>query len=272
MRKATYFTPRTEVPAQTELITDRSVVTEAYTVIPRGALRDSVVSELPGWNRTATWILNRPVASGATTFSQYLLEVAAGGGSTDPEPEEGVEGFIFILEGRLTLTLERDEHELEPGGFAFLPAGYPWTAKNIQTEPAKFQWIRKAYQPLAGYEPAPIIGNEREMDASGMPGTDNKWRTTRMIPTDDLAYDMHVNIVTFEAGAVIPFAETHVMEHGLYVLEGKSVYRLNQDWVEIQEGDYVSLRAFCPQACYAGGPGNFRYLLYKDMNRHVQLT
>jgi (S)-ureidoglycine aminohydrolase len=31
------------------------------------------------------------------------------------------------------------------------------------------------------------------------------------------------------------------------------------------------LRAFCPQACYAGGPGRFRYLLYKDVNRHAQL-
>ena len=29
------------------------------------------------------------------------------------------------------------------------------------------------------------------------------------------------------------------------------------------------LRAFCPQACYAGGPGPFRYLLYKDVNRHM---
>ena len=31
------------------------------------------------------------------------------------------------------------------------------------------------------------------------------------------------------------------------------------------------LRAFCPQACYAGGPGKFRYLLYKDVNRHAKL-
>ena len=75
-------------------------------------------------------------------------------------------------------------------------------------------------------------------------------------------------LVTF---AVIPFAETHVMEHGLYVLEGKAVYRLNEDWVEVQEGDFMWLRAFCPQACYAGGPGRFRYLLYKDVNRHMKL-
>ena len=82
---------------------------------------------------------------------------------------------------------------------------------------------------------------------------------------------MHMNIVTFEPGASIPFAETHVMEHGLYVLEGKAVYRLNQDWVEVEAGDYMWLRAFCPQACYAGGPGRFRYLLYKDVNRHMDL-
>ena len=36
-------------------------------------------------------------------------------------------------------------------------------------------------------------------------------------------------------------------------------------------GDIMWLRAFCPQACYAGGPGRFRYLLYKDVNRHARL-
>ena len=75
----------------------------------------------------------------------------------------------------------------------------------------------------------------------------------------------------FEPGGAIPFPETHVMEHGLYVLEGKAVYLLNKDWVEVQEGDFMWLRAFCPQACYAGGPGRVRYLLYKDVNRHMKL-
>ena len=37
---------------------------------------------------------------------------------------------------------------------------------------------------------------------------------------DDIRHDMHVNIVTFKPGGVIPFAETHVMEHGIYILEG----------------------------------------------------
>ena len=51
----------------------------------------------------------------------------------------------------------------------------------------------------------------------------------------------------------------------------KAVYKLNQDWVEVEAGDFMWLRAFCPQACYAGGPGPFRYLLYKDVNRHMPL-
>ena len=88
---------------------------------------------------------------------------------------------------------------------------------------------------------------------------------------DDVRHDMQVNIVTFEPGGAIPFPETHVMEHGLYVLEGKGMYLLNRDWVEVQAGDFMWLRAFCPQACYAGGPGRFRYLLYKDVNRHMKL-
>ncbi len=98
------------------------------------------------------------------------------------------------------------------------------------------------------------------------------WTTQRFADPTDVRHDMHVNIVNFEPGGAIPFPETHVMEHGLYVLEGKAVYLLNNDWVEVQEGDFMWLRAFCPQACYAGGPGRFRYLLYKDVNRHANLS
>lgn len=64
-----------------------------------------------------------------------------------------------------------------------------------------------------------------------------------------MRHDMHVNIVMFEPGALLPFAETQVMEHGVYILEGKAVYRLNRDWVEVEEGDFLWLRPFCPQAC-----------------------
>ena len=97
--------------------------------------------------------------------------------------------------------------------------------------------------------------NEQEVEPLTMPDTDGAWTTTRFVDPADLRHDMHVNIVNFQPGGAIPFPETHVMEHGLYVLEGKAVYLLNTDWVEVEAGDYMWLRAFCPQACYAGGPG-----------------
>ena len=45
----------------------------------------------------------------------------------------------------------------------------------------------------------------------------------------------------------------------------------DSDWVKVGPGDFMWLRAFCPQACIATGDGPFRYLLYKDVNRHVPL-
>lgn len=267
-----YYAPPGGLPPQTQLLTDRAMVTEAYTVIPRGVLRDIVTSVLPEWTHTRAWVLARPIAGFSTTFAQLILEVAPGGGAQAPEPEPGVEGFLFLLDGALSVTIAGQRHVLTPGGFAFLPPGTEWSVHNDDAAPARFHWLRKVYEPVSGHAPHPQVGNEQDIPAAAMPGTDDRWRTTRMLDPADLAYDMHVNVVTFEPGAVIPFAETHVMEHGIYVLQGKAVYRLNQDWVEVEEGDFLWLRAFCPQACYAGGPGLFRYLLYKDVNRQIMLT
>ncbi|OJU34579.1 MAG: (S)-ureidoglycine aminohydrolase, partial [Rhizobiales bacterium 68-8] len=182
------------------------------------------------------------------------------------------EGVLFVVEGEVTVTVGGAAHRMEPGGWAFLPPGSGWSVRAAGKVPARFHWVRKRYERVEGIAvPGPIFSNDRDVAPAAMPGTEGRWATTRFIDPDDVAHDMHVNIVTLEPGAVIPFAETHIMEHGLYVLEGKAVYRLNQDWVEVEAGDYMWLRAFCPQACYAGGPGRFRYLLYKDVNRLPRL-
>lgn len=265
---AAYFAPHGGLPAQTELTTGRAVFTEAYAVIPRGAFRDIVTSRLPFWRGTRAWIVARPLSGFAETFAQFVMEVGPGGGSDRPEPDPGAEAAIFIAEGALTVSLGRARNRLDPGGYAYLPAGASWTVRNAGAVPARFHWIRKRYERVGGIRaPDPVFANEREIEPVPMPDTGGRWTTTRFVDPADMRHDMHVDIVTFEPGAVIPFEETHVMEHGLYVLEGKAVYRLNRDWVEVEAGDFLWLRAFCPQAGYAGGPGRFRYLLYKDVNR-----
>ena len=80
-----------------------------------------------------------------------------------------------------------------------------------------------------------------------------------------------MNIVSFGPGATISAVEMHVMEHGLYMLQGKGLYLLNEQWHEVQAGDFIWMRPFCPQAFYAGGPLPARYLLYKNMNRQFSL-
>jgi len=267
-----YTAPHGGRPPQTQLLTGRSVFTEAYVVIPKGVMQDIVTSALPFWEGTRVWILSRPLSGFAETFSQYIMEVTPGGGSDGPEPDAGAEGVLFVMEGEITVTIAGEAHRLQPGGYAFLPPSCRWSVRNGGAAAARFHWIRKLYERVEGIEvPAPLFRNEQDIVPLSMPGAAGRWATTRFVDPDDLGHDMHVNIVTLEPGGVIPFAETHVMEHGLYVLEGKAVYRLNQDWVEVEAGDYMWLRAFCPQACYAGGPGRFRYLLYKDVNRHMTL-
>lgn len=268
----TYYAPSGGNPPQTQLLTGRAVFTEAYAVLPKGVMMDIVTSFLPFWDKTRLWILSRPLSGFAETFSQYIMEVAPGGGSDRPELDAAAEGVLFIVEGELTVTLDGEAHRMTPGGYAFIPPASQWSVRNTSGKTVRFHWIRKAYEAVDGLDyPTPLFLNEADIAPSPMAGTEGKWATTRFVDPNDLRHDMHVTIVTFEPGAIIPFAETHVMEHGLYVLEGKAVYRLNQDWVEVEAGDYMWLRAFCPQACYAGGPGKFRYLLYKDVNRHMKL-
>jgi (S)-ureidoglycine aminohydrolase len=270
---STYYAPHGGHPAQTELLSDRAMFRESYAVLPRGTMRDIVTSKLPFWDETRLWVLARPLSGFAETFSQYIVEVSPGGGSKRPELDPQAEGVLFVVEGQLLLTIGADEHKLEAGSYAFLPAGSHWTLHNGGGDTARFHWIRKAFEAVEGLgAPEAFVTSDGEVEPVAMPGTNGGWATSRFADPDDVRHDMHVNIVTFQPGVSIPFAETHVMEHGLYVLQGKAVYRLNEDWVEVQEGDFMWLRAFCPQACYAGGPGPFRYLLYKDVNRHARLS
>ncbi|MCW1955214.1 MAG: bifunctional allantoicase/(S)-ureidoglycine aminohydrolase [Roseobacter sp.] len=270
MKTPDYYAPQGGLAPQTQLLTDRAMFTEAYAVIPKGTFSDIVTSLLPFWREARFWVIARPLSGFAETFSQYIGEVLPGGGSERPETETGVEAVLFVVEGAVTLTLEGRAYVMETGGYAYLPPDATWSLLNHSKEKAKFHWVRKRYEAVSGLEaPEAFVTNEKTIAPTAMPNTDGKWATTRFVESTDLRHDMHVNVVTFQPGAVIPFAETHVMEHGLYVLEGKAVYRLNQDWVEVEAGDFMWLRAFCPQACYAGGPGPVRYLLYKDVNRHM---
>ncbi|WP_153448352.1 bifunctional allantoicase/(S)-ureidoglycine aminohydrolase [Vibrio algicola] len=269
-KKHAYYSPQGGLPPQTQLLSDRAVLTEAYAIIPKRVMTDIVTSFLPFWQNMRMWVIARPLSGFSETFSQYIVEIAPQGGSDKPELDPNAEGVLFVVAGEMDITIEGEAHHMTEGGYAFIPPGCHWTVHNNNDQPVRFHWVRKAYQFVDGLAlPEAFVTNENDLEPIAMPDTDDGWATTRFVDSTDMRHDMHVNIVTFQPGTVIPFDETHVMEHGLYVLQGKAVYHLNQEWVEVEAGDFMWLRAFCPQSCYAGGPGPFRYLLYKDVNRHM---
>ncbi len=270
---AKYFTPKGGLPPQSKLADDRAVFTNAYVLIPNSVMSDIVTSYFPFWEKTRAWVLARPLSGFAETFSQYIMEVEPNGGSDNPEPDKKAQAILFVTSGELSLTLESKNYKMQAGGYAYIAPNSKWSVKNESDKLVGFHWIRKKYQKIKGIKkPKSFVTNEQDITPIIMPNTDGKWSTTRFVDSSDMSHDCHVNIVNFINGGSIPFAETHVMEHGLYVLEGKAKYRLNEDWVDVEAGDFMWLRAFCPQACIVEEGVNFRYLLYKDVNRQMPLN
>ena len=267
-----YAFPPGGLPDQTHNPEGTAVFTESYAVLPAVTQRDIVTSFLPGWQNTRVWVLARPLSGFAETFSQYAVEMDPEGGSATPEPDVHAQAVIFVAEGTARLTLGQDFYDLRPGSYAYIPPSAVWTLWNTGSTPCRFHWIRKKFEPAEGISvPEALVTHDNEVPAVEMPHSEGKWATQRFLDPLDINYDFHVNIVTFQPGGRIPFAETHVMEHGLYVLQGTAEYLLNKDWVSVGPGDFLWLRAFCPQACIATGSEPFRYLLYKDVNRHARL-
>lgn len=269
---STYAFPPGGLPDQSVDPEGAAIFSDAYAVLPAVTQCDIVTSFLPGWVGARAWILARPLSGFAETFAQYALELSPEGGSDTPEPDLDAQAILFVAHGSVRLTLGRENFDLEPGSYAYIPPAAVWTLWNRSESPAGIHWVRKKYVSAPGLMvPDAFVTHERDLLPVEMGDCGGVWATQRFVDPFDLRHDCHLNIVTFQPGGRIPFAETHVMEHGIYVLEGTAEYLLNKDWVSVGPGDFMWLRAFCPQACIATGTGPFRYLLYKDVNRHVRL-
>ena len=128
--------------------------------------------------------------------------------------------------------------------------------------------LERRFIPSENEEPLPIVvGNESEVAGEPFLGDANV--TVKKFLPDDPRFDLAVNTMSFKPGAVLPFAETHFMEHGLLMLSGGGVYRLNDDWYPVTAGDVLWLGPYCPQWFGALGTEVSSYLLYKETNRDV---
>ena len=233
-------------------------------VAPRHALiapDGQVKSNVPGITGAATIILINE-AMGAK-FAQVQVTFESGGRAA--LPANGVETAGYFETGAGTLAIGGVKEKVAAGAFFFAPAGEVWsiTAPKAGTRVTLFQ---KRFAPLAGEKtPKAIIGDAA--DVKGQPFLGDPDARLQVLLPDVPAFDLAMNIFTYQPGATLPFVETHVMEHGLLMLAGQGVYRLEDSWYPVAAGDVIWMAPFCPQWFVAMGKTPASYLYYKDVNR-----
>ncbi len=226
-------------------------------IAPDGHVKSSV----PGIQNAETVILINP-ALGAK-FAQLLVTFGAGGRAA--MPESGIETVGYFETGGGTVTIGRRKARVGAGGYFFAPAGEGWTI-TAPKRGSRVTLFQKTFVPLAGASaPKAIIGDATAVEGAPFLG-DPDARLQVLLP-DEPAYDLAVNIFTYQPGATLPFVETHVMEHGLLMLSGQGVYRLEESWYPVTAGDAIWMAPYCPQWFVAMGKTPASYLYYKDVNR-----
>ena len=233
-------------------------------VKPRYALRTPagfVASVLPEWANAACVVHISPEMG--ARFCQVLVKLEPAGegkGNTGAS-----EHFLYVLAGGCSARFGSIQQTLTPGGYVYLPPETDFCF-NMAGPGTELLVLQKHYQPLQGVKtPGPIVG--QESDVPGKPFLGNADARLQVLLPERLEFDMAVNVFTYQPGATLPFVETHIMEHGLLMLSGQGVYRLDADYHPVKAGDVIWMAAYCPQWFVAMGKTPASYIYYKDVNR-----
>jgi (S)-ureidoglycine aminohydrolase len=218
-----------------------------------------VRTQIPGTNRAAVIVHISP-AMGAT-FTQYTVEFEPGGilGSAVGQR------FLYVLEGSIVADAGAHKHALGTGGFAYIPQGAEQRISAVERSRAAV--IEQPYREVRGIvAPEFLVGQEADAASVALMG-DADLQVRSLLP-DTMAFDFAVNTMTYQPGAGLGIVEVHMMEHGLLMLEGGGIYRLDDDWHPVTAGDFIWMAPYCPQWFGAIGKTPAKYLIYKDWNRH----
>lgn len=237
----------------------RTVVNSRYALITPDGFVPSVV---PGWKNAVVHVNISPAMAGPrfTQIQATLDKDGLGEGNTGAN-----QYFIYVIAGTGTIGLAEKRHRLEAGSYVYLPPG---TDIQIKSGGANLRLLifQKPYEPLAGAtKPGALIGHVREV--KGQPFLGNEDARLQVLLPDKPDFDLAVNLFTYQPGATLPFVETHIMEHGLLMLAGQGVYRLDRDYHPVKAGDVIWMGSYCPQWFVAMGKTPASYIYYKDVNR-----
>ena len=249
-----------------DLLSTRAIVKPGlYAVIPKNGLVNNVLPYIEGCKVS---IVASPKMG--ASFVQYIVDAQVGGGTTSPfAKEETVESFIYCVQGHLTVHIEGQEYILVEGGYAFAPEGVGLSFKNTGESTAKLLLYKQVYIRTEGYTARICVGNVNKMAYRIYDDMSNVY-IKDLLPTD-LGFDMNMHILAFEPGGCHPFVETHVQEHGAYILSGEGMYMMDGQWMGIKKEDFMWFGPYVPQCAYGVGRELFSYIYSKDCNRDVSL-
>ena len=238
----------------------RSTLHAAHAVITPETFVRTALAEWPG---SAIILHIAPVIGLGARFVQYSAELPAG--AQTRASDHGYQRFAFVLEGEVEVSVGGETHTLKQDDYVFCPAGLAHTL-SAQT-PSRLAVFEKPYE-AAKETAAPEVvwGNERENPGYAFEG-DEGLIARKLLP-DDPRFDFMISTMSFAPGATLPYTEIHYMEHGLLMLEGEGIYKLQETYYPVRTGDVIWMGAHCPQWYGALGKQWSKYLLYKDMNRH----
>lgn len=249
------------------LLETRSVIKkDNYAVITPDGLVNNVV---PGFEDCDVTILGSPRLG--ARFVDYLVTVKNQGGNKTGFAGDGVQSFVYVEYGKINAFVNEKKYELTEGGYIYVPPHLKLTFENSNNgEDSRLFLYKKRYQPLDGYTPKIVSGNVSEIKQEAYEGM--KEVLIQDLLPKEIAYDMNIHILSFKPGASHGYIETHVQEHGAYVLSGRGVYNLDNEWMPVDKGDYIFMGAYTPQATYAIGLDEpFTYIYSKDANRDINL-
>lgn len=235
-----------------------------WAVIPPNGLVNNVIPYIMGCKVS---IVASPKMG--ASFVQYIVEASSEGRTTDLFGRmEYEESFIYIVSGNVRVMIDGTEYEMTDGGYGFAPSGVGIGFK-VKGQSAKILLYKQRYVPLEGYESYVVTGNVNDIDYVIYDEMENVF-IKDLLPTE-LGFDMNMHILSFNPGASHSIVETHVQEHGMYILQGEGMYLLDQTWMGIKKDDFVWFGPYCPQCSYGVGREPFTYIYSKDCNRDVKI-
>lgn len=238
-----------------------------YTVIPP---EGRVINSIPGFSGCRLTIIASP--KHGASFVQYVGTVEPGGKTTVPFVDvPDVESFLYVMdgEGSLQVSVGGQSEMLKAGGYVFAPPDEGISFENTSSKPVRILLYKQRYVPLGDLKPWIVFGDINKIEEAEYDGMENVF--LRDLLPNDLAFDMNMHTLKFLPAGSHPFVETHVQEHGAYILGGQGMYLLGEDWLQLKTEDFIWFGPFTQQGTYATGREPFWYIYSKDMNRDAEI-